>query len=290
MPMDTERVGYVFQPRDPSIYCEIYFPHKAAYQGEIYDALLEGRDPDKVKEYLNESIDDGLLTELAIYPPLLNPDLFSGQKKKIAGDDKARAHRPIDQYRSSFAGWSMYTVAGVFFEDRNHTTRSTLRPTQRLEPAEELVQVLRLIFRFSRRDLDQRSDEILTMALSEDWKDCDDVYRIIVFRTIGRMERVVGLHPWATSERDRFLAQYRHWKTPQLQHKYDFARKYFSDIAREAEHWLDDCALFVFGFLVRKFGQEVLRQREEKQEAEIWVTHFLDLSVNVTARPRSATS
>lgn len=283
MPANTDQIGYVFQPRDPSVYCEIYFPHKAAYQGAIYDALLDGRDPDKVKHDLDESVDKGLVEELAVYPPLLNPDLYSGQEEKVAGDEKTRARERIKQYRSSFAGWSMYTVAGVFFgEDKQ--LPPTLRPTQRLEAVEELVQVLRLIFRFSRRDLDEAGDTLQSAALAAG---CEEVHRIIVFRTISRLERVLGLHPWATSERDRFLAQHRHWNTPQLQRKYDFAQQHFEEIAREAEHWLDDCSLFVFGFLVRKFGQAVLQQREEKQEAEIWVTHFLDLSVNVTARPQS---
>lgn len=283
MPVDTDRIGYVFQPRDPSVYCEIYFPHKAAYQGDIYDALLEGKDPDRVKKYLKDSVDEGLITELGVYPNLLNPDLYSSQKKKVRGDAKARAKARIDQYRSSFAGWSMYTVAGVFFGE-DAQAPPALRPTQRLEAVEELVQVLRLIFRFSRRDFDQASDPLLAVALAAD---CDEIYRTIVFRTISRMERVTGLNSWDNSERDRFLAQHAHWKKSPLKSKYDFARQHFSDIAREAEHWLDDCALFVFGFLVRKFGQEVLQQRKEKQEAEIWVTHFLDLSVNVTARPQS---
>lgn len=284
MPVKTDQIGYVFQPRDPSIYCEVYFPHKAAYQGKIYDALLEGRDPDRVKKYLKDSVDEGLITELAAYPNLVNPDLHSSQKKKIQGDDTVRAKTRIDQYRSSFAGWSMYTVAGVFFSESQQAAPG-LRPTQRFEPAEELVQVLRLIFRFSRRDLDQASDPLLAAAWAAD---CDEVYRTIVFRTISRLERVTGLNPWDNSERDRFLAQHAHWKKRSLKHKYDFAQRYFADIVREAEHWLDDCSLFVFGFLVRKFAQEVLRQREEKQEVEIWVTHFLDLSVNVTARPPSA--
>ncbi|MGH7926978.1 MAG: hypothetical protein ACREQV_04205, partial [Candidatus Binatia bacterium] len=237
--------------------------------------------PDTVRQYLQESLGTGLIEELAVYYHLLNPDLYSGRKRKIAGDDKTRARARIDQYRSSFAGWSMYTVAGVFFGE-NTQMPPTLRPTQRLEAVEELVQVLRLIFRFSRRNLDQEDDPLLTAALAAE---CDDVYRIIVFRIINRLERVVGLNPWTTSERDRFLSQHRRWKTPSLQHKYDFAKQYFSDIAREAEHWLDDCSLFVFGFLVRQFAQKVLLQREERQEAEIWVTHFLDLNVNVTTRP-----
>src|SRR3990167_8856207 len=209
MPVVTDRISYVFQPRDPSIYCEIYFPHKAAYQGEIYKSLLEGRDPDKVKKYLKDSVDAGLLGELAVYHNLLNPDLYSGQKKKIPGDDLTRAKARIDQYRSSFAGWSMYTVAGVFFgEDRQ--APPTLRPTQRLEAVEELVQVLRLIFRFSKRDLDQAGDRLQSTALAAG---CEEVHRTIVFRTISRTERVLGLCPWAASERDRFLTQHRHWKT-----------------------------------------------------------------------------
>lgn len=276
-----DQIGYVFQPRDPSVYCEIYFPHKAAYQGRIYQSLLKGKDPDYVKEELKKSIDTGLMTEMAAYPHLFDPDLHSHQKKKVAGDASTRAKVRMDQYRSSFAGWSMYTVSGVFFgEDKQASP--TLRPTQRLEPAEELVQVLRLIFRFSRRNLDEKGDPLLAAALAAD---CDEVYRIIVFRAVNRMERVVGLNPWDDSERDRFLAERAHWKKPPLRPKYDFARRYFTDIVHEAEHWLDDCGLFVFGYLTRAFGQEVLQQREERQEAEIWVTHFLDLSVNVTARP-----
>lgn len=280
MPSDSDRRRYVFQPRDPSVYCELYFPHKAAYQGAIYKALLDGADPEKVKAYLAKSVDKGLVTDLSAYRPLFNPDLYSGISKTIDGDELARAKARIAQYRSSFAGWSMYTVAGVFFGE-NIQLPTSLRPTQRLEPAEELVQVLRLIFRFSKRDLDEPGDPLLDAALAAN---CDEVYRLIVFRTIQRMERVVGLNPWHSRERDRFLAQRRHWKQRKLRHKYEFARRYYSAIAREAEHWLDDCALFVFGFLVRRFGETVLQQREEKQEAEIWVTHFLDLSVNVTAR------
>lgn len=177
----------------------------------------------------------------------------------------------------------MYTVAGVFFGEDEQTPQEW-RPTQRMEATEELVQVLRLIFRFSRRDLDQASDTLLEASLAAD---CDDIYRIIVFQTINRLERVAGLYPWAPSERNRFLAQHVHWKEPHLKYKYEFAQQYFCDIVREAEHWLDDCSLFVFGYLVRQFGREVLQQRQEKQEAEIWVTHFLDLSVNVTAQPPS---
>lgn len=288
MPAPTDQIGYVFQPRDPSIYCETYFPHKAAYQGEIYNTLLDGKNPEIVKGYLKESVEveGGLIQELSPYPHLFDPDLYSDQKEPIAGNDKARAKARIDQYRSSFAGWSMYTVAGVFFSE-DERLPETWHPTQRFEPAEELVQVLRVIFRFSRRDLDQKSDEILTTARSEDWKDCDDVYRIIVFRTISRLGRVSGLNPWDDSERDRFLAEHAHWNTPQLKRKYDFAEQYFCKIAREAEHWLDDCSLFVFGYLVRKFGRKVLQQRKERQEEEIWVTHFLDLSVNVMARPKA---
>jgi hypothetical protein len=133
---------------------------------------------------------------------LLNPDLYSDQDSPISGDENFRARERIKQYRSSFAGWSMYTVAGVFFGEAVKSLPER-RPTQHLEPIEELVQVLRLIFRFSRRDLDKASDPLLAAALEAE---CDDVYRIIVFRTISRSERAVGLHPLG-AERARALSR-----------------------------------------------------------------------------------
>jgi hypothetical protein len=283
MPADDSHISYIHQPRDPSIYCEIYFPHKAAYQGTIHQALLDGKDPDHVKAKLRRAVRDGMVEELGTYANLLDPDFYSGQREKIKGSPQVRAYKRIDQYRSSFAGWSMYTVAGVFFGEDRKIPKRGRRPTQRLEAEEELVQVLRLIFRFSKRDLDAKGDKLLAAAQRVD---CGEVYRIIAFRILSRLDRVQGLNPWDEGESDRFLADYAHWNTPQLEHKYEFARKYFSAIAREVEYWIDDCSLFVFCYLVRQFGQEVLQQRAEKQEVEIWVTHFLDLSVNVTVREK----
>lgn len=46
----------------------------------------------------------------------------------------------------------------------------------------------------------------------------------------------------------------------------------------EVVKWIDDCALFVFGYLVRKFWKEVVKQRS--REDEIWVTSFLNLDIN----------
>lgn len=96
MAQKSSQPGYVFQPRDPSIYCEIYFPHKAAYQGKIYTALLDGKDPEKVRKYLKDSIKTGLTTELAVYHHLLDPDLYGGQEQKIEGGEEARARVRID--------------------------------------------------------------------------------------------------------------------------------------------------------------------------------------------------
>lgn len=278
--MSTDKKQYVFQARDPSIYCEIYFPHKAAYQGPIYDALLDGRDPEFVQSYLIENIDKGLIDELKLYPSLLNPDLYK-KEDEIPDDNASPVERRIKQYRSSFAGWSMYTVAGVFFNNDN-TKPIPFRPTYRFMPVEELVQVLRLIFRFSRRDLDKEDDPLLNKAQVAY---CDEVYRMIIFRTISRMEYAQRINLWDPSEKARFLKEHEHWRdTDSLREKYKFAEEHYCEISKEAQHWLDDCSLFVFGFLVRKFAQEVLKQEEDKQEEQIWVTHFLDLSVNVTAR------
>lgn len=70
--------------------------------------------------------------------------------------------------------------------------------------------------------------------------------------------------------------------SPWPRRKAAFARQYFSPVAKEVEKWIDDCALFVFGYLVRTFAENVLA--EKKREEEIWVTSFFTLGVNIVKR------
>jgi hypothetical protein len=46
--------------------------------------------------------------------------------------------------------------------------------------------------------------------------------------------------------------------------------------------WADDCALFIFGYLVKKFAENVLEEKTKEQV--IWVTSFFDLTINEIKR------
>lgn len=62
-------------------------------------------------------------------------------------------------------------------------------------------------------------------------------------------------------------------------------RYIFQSIARAAAKWIDDCALFIFGYLVGNFSQNVLDRN--KKEEEIWVASFFELTLNVIHNERN---
>lgn len=66
-----------------------------------------------------------------------------------------------------------------------------------------------------------------------------------------------------------------------------FVKKYFIVIAKEVDKWRDDCALFVFGYLVNKFAGKVIF--EQKDEDEIWVASFFNLTLNIFKKVKQST-
>ncbi|MGH2638485.1 MAG: hypothetical protein ACRDF4_04285, partial [Rhabdochlamydiaceae bacterium] len=72
---------------------------------------------------------------------------------------------------------------------------------------------------------------------------------------------------------------------PWPKHKLQFVKEHFEPIAKEVAQWMDDCWLFMFGYLIRQFAQKVLEIN--RPEEEIWVTSFFNLTINVMkyARP-----
>ena len=50
-------------------------------------------------------------------------------------------------------------------------------------------------------------------------------------------------------------------------------------VAQEVDKWMDDCWLFMFGYLVRQFSERLLKVGYP--EEEIWVTNFYNLTVNI---------
>ena len=251
-------ITYPFSISERILFWEIYFPKRAAYYGAIFDALREGYNEEDVKSYLQEDAAK-LLDELQNYPGLLDPRQYEQdvrEKRQLTAQD---AIDRIAMYKSSFKGWSTYTVDGVFFGEKGKVF-------------EEATQVVRIMLRFVSSP---RYEEFQRIA---EEKNCEDVLRSILYCVITRLGRLDEETGWGADERERFLKDHSAW----TKQKRIFAKKHFVDIAKEAQKWVDDCCLFLFGYLVRKFWQNVVAKQE--YEEEIWATSLFSMNLNVIHR------
>ena len=250
--MSDQQTKYVIGRSERAIFSEIYFPKHAAHQGPIFNALRHGYSEEDVKRYLRDNARE-LLEELGDYQAL-DPHRYqlSRPKRRIPPLDEALQR--IDMYKSPFKGWSMYSVDGVFFD-------------QKCEPIEEATQVVRIMFRFTS-----------SCAEQAEAAGCGDVLRAILFWVISRQGRIGRRAPWERAEQAAFLQHHQQWS----KQKRAFVQKHFADIVKEIGKWMNDCALFVFGYLVRRFTESVLA--EKMLEEEIWVTSFFNLTLNVVQR------
>lgn len=249
---------YIFARGERGIFVEIYFPKKAVYQGAIFDALSQGyeketeeKEESQVKKYLHKNA-QAILEELADYQGLFDPCQENANSKtrkhKLTIAD---VHERINRYVSCFQGWSMYEVDGVWFAEDGRVD-------------EERTQVVRLMFR-------------LPSTYHQEAIDAGyfDVFRSILYWTISSQGHHDKHVPWSKAEQTLFLKHHHHW----TKGKQAFVRKYFAPISQEVAKWIDDCALFIFGYLVRKFAEQVLAT--QRQEDQIWVTSFFNLTLNI---------
>jgi len=256
--MPNSHITYAYTRGERGIFAEIYFPKKVVYQSAIFNALRDGHKPKVVKDYLDRHVQE-LLAELKDYKGLFNPRQYSepeGVPTSVPTIADARLR--IKRYVSRFKGWSMYEVDGVWVAD------------DRVD--EERVQVIRVLFR-----LPSRYASVAREA------GCADVLRAIHYWCIASQGHLSEHRVWSAAEQARFMEHHKPWPPE----KESFATTYFSRVAREVSKWRDDCALFVFGYLVRKFAEKVLEER--RKETEIWVTSFFNLTVNVIKRVEFAT-
>lgn len=244
---------YVFARSERSIFTEIYFPKRAAYQGAIFDTLRLGLKERKVKGYLRENV-EALREEFQNLPAILDPHEYTTPQRRKTIPSIKEALARIRLYKSPFYGWSMYTVDGVFLGKRGKMD-------------EEATQVVRIMFRFN--------SSFATQAAAAN---CQDVLRAILFWVIAQQGRLDDHKGWSDTEKAQFIQRHEPWPDA----KRTFVEKYFTKIAREAAQWSGDRALFVFGYLVRQFWQNVIEQK--MFEAEIWVTSFFDQQLNVIER------
>ena len=161
-------------------------------------------------------------------------------------------------YQSPFKGWSIYSVDGVFFDDDTKVMY------------EEAVQVIRIMFRFESSYTAMAAQAV-----------CGDVLRCVLFSCIARQGRLYEHKLWGKAEERQFIKSHAPWSA----HKRMFVEQHFADITREINKWIDDRALFIFAYLVRKFGKKVLT--EQLYEKEIWVINLFDQNLNVIRRIES---
>jgi hypothetical protein len=117
------------------MFFEIYFPQHAAYQGEIFNSLLDGYKESEVKKYLKENA-SALLKELGTYRRFLDTTYYKNVARKKNQISIEEAYERINMYTNYFYGWSMYTVNGVFFGEDD-------------KMYEENTQVVRLMFKIT---------------------------------------------------------------------------------------------------------------------------------------------
>ncbi|MDP3735539.1 MAG: hypothetical protein Q8R39_03880 [bacterium] len=256
--MAVPTAPYRFRMSERAIYAEIFFPKKVVYMSRIYLALEASLKESVVKRDLTTNA-ASLLVELQDYTNLFDPNQYRRTHPRTTAITVAEAHQRIARYRSVIAGWSIYEVDGVY------------RNPRRDQPDDELTQVVRLVFRPENHI--RRSVRRLIAERS-----MGDVLQAMIAWAISDSYLLAEQFYWHESEEQKFMTRHEPW--PQA--KRAFALQYYKPIMRQLAKWIDDCALLVFGFLVRRFWREVVRRGT--REDEIWVTSFFNLGVNRVVR------
>ena len=251
------RLSYEFYRSERAIYTELYFPKRIDYEPAIANALRQGLNERTVKAYFREYL-PRLMQEMWRYPELFDPRQYTRTTPRTAAITEAQARRRVAQFRLPVEGWSRYTVEGVFRARRG-----------RRRISEELTQAVRIIFRLDSRYRDEA-----------DRAGCLDVLRLMLAWIITDDLRLGEQRLWDPQEIQRFLARYEPWP----EHKRAFVERYFDSVAKEVQKWIDDCALYLFGFLIRKFWVSI--GEEHFQEDEIWAGSFFNLGLNVVRQER----
>jgi len=228
-------------------FVELYFPKRVAYQAEVVKALDEGVHGETVKAYLEKSASK-LLKELAVYPVVLDPERYTGGRTETL--TVADVKRRIEKYENHFFGWSTYSVEGAFLN--THVKPPILQ--------DELVQVVRVIFQFESK-----------LEVTKE-KGAEGIIQSIVSWLLANYN--LAFPVLNELQRDR-IAEH----TPLTERERAYVENHYMAIAAEVLKWFDDCVLFIFGYLTRRFWKQV--SKAGRQEDEIWVTSFFNLGVNI---------
>ena len=252
-------VHYQFGPGLRSVLAEIYLPKKMATQGTVFGTLKDGLEPENVRNYLVANVEQ-IRDELNIYPHWFNPNLYGAVGEYATPLEEAVAR--MNMVGQVFYGCSMTEVDGVFL---NTDLKSGYKRVD-----EERAQIIRLLFKFSNKELEQKAENAK----------CGDVYRVIISWALSLYSHADADVSWGEVDRDRFLVWHQKWS----EEKKRFAHELYPILVPAIAKWVADCGLFIFGYLVRKFWIRIAELHAIENiplEDEIWVTSIFHMDINV---------
>lgn len=148
--------------------------------------------------------------------------------------------RNLQSINKCFAGYSMYEIDGVFWSE------------SRRKAIEEKTQVIRIMF--------------VKNDFREKFKQLENTDYITV-RDFARR--------YLKSNREEGR---RIKRSAQRKFERNLSRKWEYEIVQDIDSWINDTAMFVFGYLLFEISEKIGALLEP--EEEIWVTSFWDMHVN----------
>ena len=142
-------------------------------------------------------------------------------------------------------------MEGAFFNKR----------TKELQ--DELTQLIRIIFLF---------ESELEVAKKKGY---ERIVQSITSWLLMNYYHRVALPPYDEVAIQRFINEH----TPFSEQELVYVKENYPAIATEILKWFDDCVLFTFGYLARRFWKQVAESG--RREDEIWLTSFFNLGINV---------
>ncbi len=248
MPPPKVAKTYLYTLRHPGLFAEFYFPKRVVYQSEIVDALKDGVEEKEVRKYLVKYARE-FPKELAAYPYVLDPLRYEGRRTKTIS--LADVKKRVEMYRNPFFGWSTYDVGGAFLN------------TETNELQDELTQIVRVIFRF---------ESELEVAKKKGY---EGIVQSITSWLLMNYYHRVALPPYSDAEVQKFINEHAFFTEQEI----TYIKANYPVIATEILKWFDDCVLFTFGYLARRFWMRVAEMG--RREDEIWITSFFNLGINV---------
>ncbi|HEY4498988.1 MAG TPA: hypothetical protein VJH94_02915 [Candidatus Paceibacterota bacterium] len=253
---------YQFEPGKRCVLAEIYFPKKAVYQSAMYQALIRGLDEEDVQKRLVINAPVLFKTELSAYPHWFDPERYKRMTPRTEPLSNEDIRRRMNMYKSPYFGWSLYETDGVF-----------LGKSRKMD--DERSQIIRLVFKPLKMPLEKKAEKAGMTA----------VHRSLLYFAVDEYGKGGSYLLWSPHQKERFLDQYD-WAGKEQA----FAERYFAKVMRAVARYLDDCGLFVFGYLVRAFWKwvaELAAHSDRKSiwkgklEDEIWVSSIFGVSINV---------